>query len=31
MRITLEAHTEAKAEELMEKAERLVREAIRRA
>ncbi|WP_297498300.1 phosphoglucosamine mutase [Thermococcus sp.] len=31
MRITLEARTEEKAKELMEKAERLVREAIRRA
>ncbi len=31
MRITLEAHTEGKAKELMEKAERLVREAIARA
>ncbi len=30
MRITLEAHTEEKAKELMEKAERLVREAIAR-
>ncbi len=31
MRITLEAHTEEKAKELMEKAERLVREAVERA
>ncbi|WP_457743128.1 phosphoglucosamine mutase [Thermococcus sp.] len=31
MRITLEAHTEEKAKELMEKAEKLVREAIMRA
>ena len=31
MRITLEAHTEEKAKELMEKAERLVREAIKKA
>ncbi|CAD5245071.1 phosphoglucosamine mutase [Thermococcus camini] len=31
MRITLEAHTEEKARELMEKAERLVKEAIERA
>ncbi|ACS34597.1 phosphoglucosamine mutase [Thermococcus gammatolerans] len=31
MRITLEAHTEDKAKELMEKAEKLVKEAVRRA
>ena len=31
MRITLEAHTEDKARELMEKAEKLVKEAVRRA
>ncbi|WP_456368077.1 phosphoglucosamine mutase [Thermococcus sp.] len=31
MRITLEAHTEEKAKELMEKAERLVRDAVKRA